>query len=131
MCWKKQGYFASDSGSFVEVYSCESEPISDHEGEYAKQQKLKRNIEAKKIIEQKLIAPLQKKYSLPINVYFKKDSKNIFHARHLRTQSAIILFDRGFDLFHYNGKLKRNIIKLDYPSLMHLKECEKLPDAFI
>jgi hypothetical protein len=128
-CWKLQGHFASDNQAMVEIYTCEADRIPEHEIEFRKAKRVKRNEITANGVRKDILKPLQKKYPWPIKMYFKRDSEHNFHARHLQTQSAVILFDRGFDLFEKNGKRKRNIIKLDNPAISHLKEFKNSPNV--
>jgi hypothetical protein len=59
----------------------------------------------------------------------KVDCEGIMHARYLQTQLAIVLFERGFDLFAMNGSVKRNELKLMNVRHEHLEECRRLPSA--
>jgi hypothetical protein len=51
------------------------------------------------------------------------------HARYLQTQSAIVLFERGFDLFTQTGSVKRIELKVMSARHEHLEECRCLPSA--
>jgi hypothetical protein len=53
------------------------------------------------------------------------------HARYLQTQSAVVLFERGFDLFDMNGSVKRNELKVMNFRHEHLEECRRLPMAAV
>ena len=128
-CWKLAGHFTSDKQAMVEIFTCEAESIPEHEIEYRKASRIKGNELAASRVRKNILKPLQKKYPWPIKIYFKRDSEHIFHARHLQTQCTVILFDRGFDLFERNGKIKRNIIKLDNSSVSHLREFENSPNV--
>jgi hypothetical protein len=61
----------------------------------------------------------------------QKDPNKIFHARHLDTQTATILFERGFDLFKPRkpGEMTRQIMKWDMGACEHLKEIRKLKEV--
>lgn len=64
-------------------------------------------------IENKLLVPLRKKYSIHIGLVIKEDQRSEMHARFLKTNNILLSFDRGFDLFNNSGKFKKNILKIE------------------
>ena len=130
--WREYGFFASqpDIGS-VEIFTCSAEQIRDDETDYARESKLDRNQENYQKIIRELIDPLDsdKGFPWPIKLSVKDDPDNIFHARYLETQHAIIRIDRGFDLFNQENGFRRNFFTLNMAENSHLRECRDLPDA--
>ncbi len=130
--WREYGFFASqpDIGS-VEIFTCSAEQIRDDETDYARESKLDRNQENYQKIIRELIDPLDsdKGFPWPIKLAVKDDPDNIFHARYLETQHAIIRIDRGFDLFNQENGFRRNFFTLNMAENSHLRECRDLPDA--
>jgi hypothetical protein len=61
-------------------------------------------------------------------IYFKLDPRCIFHSRWLETHSALIHFERGFDLFCHRGKFRRNFMRIDNRGANHLEEIRNLND---
>jgi hypothetical protein len=67
--------------------------------------------------------------SLHFRIIVKRDSENIFHARHLLTQNATVSVERGFDFFNKKDGLKKNYIQIiardeDMVKFMQLPEVE-------
>jgi hypothetical protein len=60
--------------------------------------------------------------NLDIYLIFVRGKKSEFHSRHLEADGAIVLFDRGFNLFKRNNRFWRNIIKIDMGAKAHLSE---------
>ena len=132
--WRDNGFFASQQGiGDVRIYTCSVEQIRDDETLDAKKSKFERNQEGYRETNMKLIDPLNDQFPWPIQLYVKRDPDDIFHARFLETQHAIIGIERGFDLFKRNSriKLKRNFLTLMMDANTHLKECRELPNANI
>ena len=130
--WKKHGFFSSQQGiGEVQIFTCSAEQVWDDETDYARESKLERNQERHRKIIRELIEPLNlnEGFPWPIRLFVKNDPDNIFHARYLETQHAIIRVDRGFDLFDQNGELNRNFFTLNMAEASHLRECRDLPDA--
>ncbi|MBI5375912.1 MAG: hypothetical protein HZA77_10785 [Candidatus Schekmanbacteria bacterium] len=130
--WLTNGYFAVQNDLEVEVITCQKEIIYDDEPASKQSEKKNSNQEAYNKVMKELIKPLQEKFKWKIKLLVKEDKSGIFHARHLEAQPAVVLFDRGFDLFMPDGEtIKRNIIKIDNGCFEHLKECQKLDEASI
>lgn len=128
--WKDRGFFATQQGTGeVKIFTCCGEQIRDDETDHAKDSKLKRNQESYRKIVRELIEPLKNQFPWPIELFVKSDPDDIFHARHLETQHAIINVERGFDMFKTNGRFKRNFFTLHMAANSHLKECRELLDA--
>jgi len=125
--WLDQGHFAKAVDGPVEIITSPMEYGQSDESEYVRERKEKNNKERVEKIFSDLIKPLQKEFPWKIELKVKKDPQNIFHARHIQAQSAIVLFERGFDLFN-NGTFKRAIIKVDNGSSKHLAEYRQLPE---
>lgn len=105
--WRKFGHFR-DNAEFVEIVT-----VGEDEFSHGK-------------VVSNLITPLCKEFNVSVQLRLVRDPDRIFHARHLETKAAAVLFDRGFDLFKKSGT-RRNIVKLDTPSRGHLKQCLNLP----
>jgi hypothetical protein len=127
--WKKDGYFVHLPEVMIEIFTCAKEKIRIDDGVYDSDRKMKLNNEAINKIRSELVSTLKQEYGLKVTLYVKDDQNAIFHARHLESQYAILLFDRGFDLFNSDGKFNRNIIKVDTISYSHVKECRLLKDV--
>ena len=127
--WRAEGYFASDPGGVVEIITVEADPVRSGDDSHVQGQKRERNKVAYEKIKSELVDRIRSKYPWDIKLYVKQDLNGIFHARHLQTQSSIILFERGFDLFKPGGDLKRNILKVDNGSADHLSQCSSLQEA--
>ena len=128
--WKNHGFFATQQGiREVKIFTCCGEQIRDDEIDHAKDSKLKRNQENYRKIVRDLIEPLKNQFPWSIELFVKSNPEDIFHARYLETQHAIISVERGFDLFKQNGGFKRNFLTLNMAVSSHLKECRELSDA--
>lgn len=79
-------------------------------------------------VQKDLVDALQQEFGVSIRLSFKRDADSICHARHLQTQSAAVLFERGFDFVGDDGKLSRAFIKIDGASVSHLQEYRRLPE---
>jgi len=112
--WEKNGILIKDCIGEVEIISC-----------------VKSSDRIKKI-KSDLLVPLKSKFSFHFTLRLKEDKSDIFHARFLETQHAIVLFERGFDLFKNDGNsFRRNFLKLENTAFNHLNECRNLKDIAV
>ncbi len=66
----------------------------------------------KKTITKAITERLSSAHKVGVALLLKHDTRNVFHDRFLYTQSATLLFGRGFDLFTRSGRFKSNTVKL-------------------
>lgn len=114
---------------FVEIYTVESESTVQAHSSLVARRRSESNQKAYDKVIQDIIRPLQKKFPFTILLKLKQDQERICHSRHLQTQTSIVLFERGFDLFDDDGDLRRNTLKCDNGAAEHLAEYRALPEA--
>ena len=113
----------------VEIITAESEHLDEGESGYVAEQKQNRIRECNTRVRTLLLSPLRSSVPLAITVSIKRDGNRIFHARHLQTQTAVVLMERGFDIQSDTGELRRNIVKVDLGAQTHLEECRGLAES--
>lgn len=124
--WRSNAHFHPQR---VEIITAESEHIDEGESGYAAEQKQNRIRECNTKVRTLLLDPLRSTVSVEITVSIKRDGNRIFHARHLQTQTAVVLMERGFDIQSDTGQLRRNIVKVDLGAQSHLEECRGLAET--
>ena len=112
----------------MEIITCEKEHIYKDDDWSRELGKAGNKLAFQKVMDE-LVEPLRKKFPWPIELRVKEDPDGIFHARYLETQSVVVRFDRGFDLFKYKGMIRRNMLNIDNKSYGHIKECRELQEA--
>lgn len=127
--YQTAGHFASRGEGNIEIITCQKESILEQDPQDVKELKKSRNKIVFEKVVRELIDPLKKRFPWAIEFQVKNDPNGIFHARHLEAQAAIVLFDRGLDLFKPDKSIKRNILKLDNGSFDHLRECRNLENV--
>ena len=105
--------------------------VGDRHTEHQRGRLEAENREAYKDVMDKLVKPLRRKFSIPIELKVKEDRKGLLHARFIETQSVVVRVDRGFDFFDSNGGVKLNMFSIDNGNLEHLEGCRDLPDAVL
>jgi hypothetical protein len=129
--WRNHCHWQVKNDFFVEIITCPRHKIFGDEGAIKIEEKTEENRRAWKLVLDGVIEPL-KAYNLwGVKWSVKDDCDGIMHARYLQTQSAVVLFDRGFDLFDMNGSVKRNELKVMNVRHEHLEECRRLPMAAV
>ncbi len=77
-------------------------------------------------VNQELRQKLEDRFGIKVSLCFKHDPKGICHARHLRTDSCVIQFERGFDIIQWDGSLKRSFVNLVQRADSHLAQYQAL-----
>lgn len=126
--WRDYGHFAEIGDGSVEIITCHQDYWRRGEPDYVREQKQRRNQERAALLMADLVRPLQEEFNREIKLRVKHDPQNKFHARYLQAQAAIVLFERGFDLFENDGRFKRAIVKVDNGSYEHLRQYRRLPE---
>jgi hypothetical protein len=122
--WKLKGLFASkDNNCVVNIVTCPPHRLLESDMPHITTSKIDSNKKAINKVELELMARLRRKYNWKFNIYWKVDTDDIFHARHLDSDYCIALVERGFDLIKTDGSAKRCIVKLDSISTKHLQQC--------
>lgn len=124
--WESNAHFHPQR---VEVITVEAEHVDVSESEYAAERKTDRIRECNGKVRTLLLEPLRHAISTEIEISVKRDDDRIFHARHLQTQTLVLLMERGFDIQSDNGDLRRNIVKVDFGAQSHLEECRGLAES--
>jgi hypothetical protein len=127
--WRSHCHWQVRNDFFVEIITCPRHRIFGDEGAIKIQEKHDENRRAWKNVVDDILDPLKAQYPFGVKWSVKDDGDGIMHARYLQTQSAIVLFERGFDLFAQNGSVKRNELKVMNVRHAHLDECRSLPPA--
>lgn len=125
--WLSHCHWQVKSDLFVEITTCPRHRIFGDEGATKIKEKKDENSRAWKKVVDDIIEPLKARFPFGVKAFAKDDCDGIMHARYLQTQSAIVLFERGFDLFGPNGAVKRNELKVMNVRHEHLEECRRLP----
>ncbi len=74
------------------------------------------------IVNRELRQKLADRFGLKVSLCFKYDPRGMCHPRHLRTDSCVIQFERGFDFIQRDGSFKRSFINLVQSADTHLEE---------
>ncbi len=128
--WYEHGFFASDQDfGEVQIYACSADCIVEEDTDYKKKKKKKQNTEQHEKIVQEIIMPIKKNFPCPIEVVIKEDPENIFHARYLESEHAVVRVDRGFRLFEQGRKFRQNLFTLNMSESFLLGRYRSLPDA--
>lgn len=128
--WYEHGFFASDQDfGEVQIYACSADCIVEEDTDYKKEKKKKQNTEQYEKIVQEIIMPIKKNFPCPIEVVIKEDPENIFHARYLESEHAVVRVDRGFRLFEQGRKFRQNLFTLNMSESFLLGRYRSLPDA--
>ena len=128
--WHKYGLFASDQDfGKVKIYTCSADCILEEDTDSKKEKKKRKNREQHQNIVRDIITPLKKSFHGPVEVLIKEDPDNIFHARYLESEQAVVRVDRGFRLFKQGKKFRQNLFNLHMDESSLLKRYESLPDA--
>jgi hypothetical protein len=126
--WLEHGHFTMRGEGRVEIITCERKHVFKDDDWSMPLGRSANKLALQKVMDE-LVEPLRKNFPWPIELSVKEDPTGIFHARYLETQSVVVRFDRGFDLFSKKGKMRRNMLNIDNQSYGHLKECRGLPDV--
>ena len=128
--WQKHGFFKSDHDfGKVKIYTCSADCILEDDTDPKKEKKKRKNAEQHQNIVRDIITPLKKSFSGPVEVLIKEDPDNIFHARYLESEQAVVRVDRGFRLFKQGRKFRQNLFNLHMGESLLLRRYESLPDA--
>jgi hypothetical protein len=68
--------------------------------ELAKRRAADRIRETKEVLKERIILPLESEFPVSVSVSLRKDPNRVDHYRCLETESVVLSFDKGFDLFH-------------------------------
>ena len=112
----------------LEIVTAEATVRTGTEDEFQQTRKEQLVREAIQRVAHLLVEPLRRDYRQEVYVSVKQDHDGIFHARHLQTQTAVLLVERGFDIEKDDGGLRRNFLKWDLGGQEHVEECRRLPD---
>lgn len=74
--------------------------------------------------------PLQKKFKVPVNLSLKRDEHGVVHYRCLQTESVVLAFDRGFDLFCKGKKRRFKANNVNLGDIKRCREYQDLPSAY-
>lgn len=81
-------------------------------------------------LETKHLNRLRAEYGISIKLFLKKDPDAKFHARYLESDTAIVLIERGFDLYDKTcKKIRRSEIRLCSTSATPLLEIRNMENA--
>ena len=128
--WHKHGFFASDQDfGKVKIYACSDACVLEEDTDSKKNRKKKKNKEQYKNIVQDIITPLEERFPCSVEVVIKEDPKNIFHARYLESEHAVVRVDRGFRLFEQGRKFRQNLFTLNMVESSVLGRYRGLPNA--
>ena len=128
--WYKHGFFASDHDfGEVEIYTCSADCILEEDTDSKKEKKKRKNEKQHQNIVRDIITPLKKTFPRPIEVLIKDDPDNIFHARYLESEHAVVRVDRGFRLFEQGRRFRQNLFNLQMDESSLLRRYKSLPDA--
>lgn len=114
--------------SSVEIITTEAERENENAPDFVSQRRAGNIREKISAIRSKIIEPLQQ-FPVSVTLRVKQDPLNTFHARHLQSQNANLLFERGFDFLTDNDEFKRAVLKMDNGAQSHLQEYRSLPDS--
>ena len=101
--WENNCHFENDK-KFIEIFTCELElykPSNIEWPDFNKKQEPIRS-EARKLIEENLIYPLNEKFKWSnnkIKLHIKRDIEKKFHCRYLQINQTILNIGRGFDIY--------------------------------
>jgi hypothetical protein len=124
--WKAHCHFPIRSDFFVEIITAECRTLDAGDALAFIAEKKADNERGWKVIQAELIPAIKAAGPWTVKCSLKADPDGIMHARYLQTQSAIILVERGFDLFDQGGTLRRNELKVMNARHDHLEECRGL-----
>jgi hypothetical protein len=124
--WIHNAHFPANE---IEIITAEPERICETDSEFARTRKREKIQDCLQKIRREIAEPLQSAYGVKVHVGMKRDAASILHARHLQSQTAYVLFERGFDFENDDGTLRRSFIKVDNGAEQHLAECRRLPDT--
>jgi len=113
----------------IEIITAEPVRIVKTDNEFVSSRKRENTHNCRRKIDKELVEPLRSAYGVEVHLSMKQDTSDIFHARHLQSQTANVLFERGFDIESDDGTLRRSIIKVDNGAEQHLAECRRLPES--
>jgi hypothetical protein len=124
--WIKNCHFVPSS---VEIITTESERENENAADFVNQRRATGIRDKISVVKSRIIEPLQKQFSVPITLIVKQDPNNTFHARHLQSQNANLLFERGFDFLTDDGEFRRAFLKMDNGAQAHLQAYRTLPES--
>ena len=128
--WHKHGFFASDQDfGKVKIYACSADYIVEGDTDSKKKKKKEQNKEQREKIVREIITPLEKDFPGSVKVLIKEDPDNIFHARYLESEHAVVRVDRGFRLFEQGRKFRQNLFTLNMSESSLLGRYQSLPNA--
>ena len=128
--WCEHGFFASDQDfGEVKIYACSADCILAGDTDSKKIKKKRQNKKQHENIIRDIITPLKESFPWPVEVVIKDDPDNIFHARYLESEHAVVRVDRGFRLFKQGRKFRQNLFNLQMDESSLLRRYKSLPDA--
>ena len=129
--WREHGFFVSDQDfGKVKIYACSANCILEEDTDSKKNKKKRKNKDQYENIVQEIIKPLEEENSpWSVKVLIKDDPDNIFHARYLESEHAVVRVDRGFRLFEQGRKFRQNLFTLNMSESSLLGRYRSLPNA--
>lgn len=132
--WRKHGFFVSDQDfGKVKIYACSVDCILAGDTDSKKNKNKRKNKEQYENIVREIITPLEVEENSPwsVKILIKDDPDNIFHARYLESEHAVVRVDRGFRLFKQGRKFRQNLFTLNMMESSVVRRYQNLPNAVI
>lgn len=130
--WREHGFFVSDQDfGKVKIYACSVNCILEGDTDSRKRKKKKENKKQHENIVREIITSLEIAENSPwsVKIVIKDDPNNIFHARYLKSEHAIVRVDRGFRLFEEGRKFRQNLFTLNMTESSLVGRYCSLPNA--
>lgn len=125
--WRNCAHFRPE---LVEIYSVGEYWSLETMVEELVGEAIEKNRLALQRIEESLLEPIRSSFpELNVKFIFKNDESRESHARYLETNTCVVLFERGFDIFRDDETLKCQELKLADASRQSLSRLRSLPPA--